>query len=329
MSARRAGAWLAALAAVAARFPGLHAQAPDPAPRPVFAAESESVEVDVRVTRRGEPVLRLGAADFEVRDKGRVQAVELVGAGTSAVHAVLVFDRSSSMAGVKLDQLKAAARAFLAALRDDDRVTLVAFDHRLGLVAGPAAPPATALRALDGLRAQAGTALHDAVYAGLKLADAHAGRPIVLVFSDGDDELSWLSPERVVEVAREAPAAVYAVTAAEPLPPQRRLMQLDPGNVRTATSPRLSHAPAVVPNARAGSSFLDDLARETGGRAWQAALGPDLERAFLEVLADARSRYVLRYEPSDTAPGWHPLEVRLKRGKADVRARRGYTRPHY
>jgi hypothetical protein len=38
-----------------------------------------------------------------------------------------------------------------------------------------------------------------------------------------------------------------------------------------------------------------------------------------------RARYLLTYTPQGvTSPGWHPLKVKLQRGRADITARPGY-----
>ena len=74
-------------------------------------------------------------------------------------------------------------------------------------------------------------------------------------------------------------------------------------------------------------AFLNNVARATGGRVFEASSERDLSARFLDVLADIRSRYVLRYVPRPPGPaGWHKLEVRLRNGKGDVLARPGYWR---
>jgi hypothetical protein len=43
------------------------------------------------------------------------------------------------------------------------------------------------------------------------------------------------------------------------------------------------------------------------------------------VLDEFNSRYILAYTPAGVAaPGWHRIDVRLKRKKGTVTARRGY-----
>jgi Ca-activated chloride channel family protein len=194
---------------------------------------------------------------------------------------------------------------------------LLAFDHRLHLLAGPAAPPLEAASRLASLSAQGGTALHDAVYAALQLADPAAGRPVVLVLSDGNDQLSWLEAERVLEAAREGPATVHTLTAELVVTVSMRESSGPAGVTRTF---------ALHRSEPSEPGFLGELAKLTGGSTWHTSTGTDLEKAFLGVLDDARTRYVLRYEPSDTTPGWHALDVRVRDPQLKVQARQGYTR---
>src|SRR3954463_3762857 len=73
--ARRAALALAGAAMIAA---ALAAQQQSPADQPAFRTGADLVIVDaVVVDKAGQPVTNLTAADFEVRDEGRVQAVSL------------------------------------------------------------------------------------------------------------------------------------------------------------------------------------------------------------------------------------------------------------
>lgn len=146
------------------------AQSPEP---PVFRVAADTVAVDVYVGRGGRPVRGLRAEDFEVRDNGHPQAVELVTSEASGLHVVLLLDRSQSMNGQRLAEVKSAAHLFLSGLGDKDRVTLLAFDYQVSLLAS-AAPPAAAAVRLDALEARGPTALRDALYAGMKAASAKA-----------------------------------------------------------------------------------------------------------------------------------------------------------
>jgi len=66
---------------------------------PTFTTGVESVYVDVWVGHGTTRLPDLGASDFEVKDNGVRQTVELVDASTVPLHAVLVLDTSASVAG--------------------------------------------------------------------------------------------------------------------------------------------------------------------------------------------------------------------------------------
>ena len=63
---------------------------------------------------------------------------------------------------------------------------------------------------LDLIRGQGSTALYDAAYAGLALPDRGA-RSVVVLFSDGEDNASWLTAEEVRSVAARSDVLLQAV----------------------------------------------------------------------------------------------------------------------
>jgi len=261
----------------------------------VFRTEVGVVRVEVLVTRDGSPVAGLAAADFELRDAGVRQELEPILEEQAPVDAVLVLDASGSVSGQKLAALKAAAASFLDGLRPGEHAALVAFDHEVRLLSPLTTDLAAVRSVLGDVSPRGNTALVDAVYAALRLRAPGDRRTAILAFSDGVDTLSWLSAADVVAAAGRSNATVYAVT------------------VRATRDPR--------------APFLGDVARATGGRVFEASTERDLRARFLDVLEDIRARYVLRYVPRGAdAPGWHAVEVRVKKGKGDVLARPGYWR---
>lgn len=273
-----------------------------------FSAAVEVVHLDVFVSRDGEPVADLTAANFEVRDNGARQDVEIVlSAEAPPLHVVLILDTSASVAGARLDDLKAAAAAFLDGLGEGDRVTLTSFSHRTRLEAAPGSDPRDIQ--LGSLVGRGGTALFDAVYSGLLLADTRLGRPMIVVFSDGEDGVSWLSADQVLQAARESDAVVFAIHSAQaPMPVDGRPI---------AWTRRLD------PTAQ----FLRHVAEDSGGELWGAEKG-GLRSAFRHVLAQLQSHYLLRFSPDRAGcADWHELDVKLKGRKGKVRTRRGYSVP--
>jgi VWFA-related protein len=264
----------------------------DPGQQPVFSAGTTAVAVDVLVTENGQPVRGLRAADFEVRDNGILQQVDLVTEGRLSVDLILAFDTSESVAGARLGQLRSASGLLLDEMKKGDRVALVTFSDALRL---PSAwtPESGAVRsALDAVRAQGGTALIDGVYLALAVGETSAGRGLAIVFSDGVDTSSWLTADAVLQAARRSGLVVYAVSA-----------------IDTGKPP----------------PFLRDICATTGGRLIEEESTWNLSSTFLDVLEEFRQRYLVSYTPRGVArDGWHRLDVRVKRPKAAVNARAGY-----
>lgn len=289
----------AALAAAGAR-----AQAPL-----VFEARVESVYVDVFVTRDGQPVSGLGAASFEVRDEGVVRPFDLVGATSVPLTSVLAFDVSGSVAGAKLVALQKAGAAFLEGLADADEASLLTFNEELTWVVPPTVDKAAIARALGGLRPRGGTALYDGLFAASALPSSPA-RTLVAVFSDGEDNISWLDEARVKDALARGNALVHVVGFVYP-----------PATLRFGESGKKKAVPAFE-NRRVRA--LRGLAEKTGGRFWGAGSDDELRVAFADIAASMRRRYLLRLEPAGGKAGWHRLEVRLKGLKGEVQARPGY-----
>jgi VWFA-related protein len=260
--------------------------------RPTFETTVENVRLDVSVTEDGLPVRTLRAENFEVEDDGVRQDIELVGQDATAIHAVLALDTSQSVQGARLERLKTGAHAFVEALRDGDALSILTFSECTDLSLVGSRDRREAHAAIERASARQTTGLHDAAIAALALADPALGRPLVLVFSDGQDVGSFMDEASVTELARTSDAVVQA----------------------------------VLPPAAAGSPFLTALTDETGGRVWSTGTADDLDGVFLKVLDEFRSRYRLRYVPQGVKTGgWHRIKVRLVgAARHKVRARPGY-----
>lgn len=257
---------------------------------PVFSARVDGVRIDALVTADGRPLVGLRPDDFDVRDNGVRQTVDLVSVGDVPVNVVLTLDLSRSVAGPALAALKAAGESLLEALTDGDTAALVTF-NRAVVQEVPLTADLAAVR--QGLaRAQSGgdTSLIDAALAAMLLGDSDASRTLVVVFSDGVDTASFSRASEVIETARRVNGVVYAVSTS--------------GD---------------------DSRFLRDLTAAAGGRVIEVGEGGDPGPAFLEILQEFRRRYVLSFAPTGVAPGgWHALQIRVARPGARVQARSGY-----
>ncbi len=262
------------------------------------------VRVDVSVTRGSVPVSGLTAENFEVRDNGVAQRIERVLVDEVPLGVMLVLDASSSVAGPQLANLQTAARAFLDGLSARDQAGLLTFSHQLMLRQSLTSDLQAVRKAIDRTAGSGSTALNDAVYAAFRLRRPADNRGVAVVFSDGLDNLSWLTDADLIEASRRSDLIVYGVTlSSEDVPLAFR-----------GTPPPRENA------------LLRSLAEETGGRLFNAGSSGQLPDLFARALQEIRARYLLTYYPQGVdQEGWHKLDVRLRRASGEIKARPGYA----
>ena len=257
-----------------------------------FSSTTLGVRVDVLVTDGRNPVGGLTARDFELRDNGVLQRIEVVDSSDVPINAVLALDTSASIAGQRQADLVAATQALLDGLKPADRAALTTFSQAVAPRVALTSDLASIRTEMQRIEPIGNTAIMDGAYLALALTLAETGRSLVVVCTDGYDTSSWLQPEEVLESAKRSNAVVYAVTAAGA---RRR-------------------------------SPLQDLADATGGQMLKVASGSDLRGAFARILREFRSRYILSYSPQGVpSDGFHRLDVRVKGRGLTVKARPGYT----
>jgi len=297
------------LIAASASASGLAQQTPAPL---TFGTGVEAVYVDVFVTRDGQPVTGLTASAFELRDDGALRPVELVAVEALPLTALLAFDASSSVEGEKLAALRRASEAFLDGLRPEDEIGIVAFSHEVRWLARPTKDRDAVRRALAACRARGGTSLWDGLHAALGLLSPQV-RSLVVIFTDGEDNLSWLDESQVKAAAQRSNAVIHAVGLRQEQPP--------PLPAPLARASPIPQSPPELQQVRA----LRLTAEMTGGRFWTAESPDRLRQAFAAIVAAMNSRYVLRFEPAaGSPPGWHAIQLRLKGAKGELRSRAGY-----
>jgi VWFA-related protein len=283
-----------------------------------FRSGVDLVRVDALVTDGRRPISGLTATDFELRDNGVVQTIDSAELEGLPLSVIFVLDISGSVAGGKMANLSSAVDLLLKGLRAEDRAALVTFSHRVW-VRTPLVPDFASLRAmLSKAEATGGTSLYDAVYAGLALSDVQDSRPLLVVFSDGLDNASWMSAEIVENAARRANAVVHGVAVAASTRTVVRLDYMAAGGKTVDSQPEYQ---------KGQTDFLDSVASATGGRLLKADAVGNLPRAFDDILRECRTRYLITYQPHGVdAAGWHRIDVKVTPRSAHVMARAGYQR---
>ena len=286
-----------------------------------FRSGVDAVTVDVLVTRDGQPVAGLTAADFELRDSGVRQQIRSAAFEDVPLNVLLVLDVSASVEGNPLRMLKTAAASALELLTPRDEIALLSFNHGIDGWVPWSADLQSVRQRLDVMEADGGTALHDAVFAALTLRNTRGGsRSLVLLFTDGDDTIGWLPGQHVIDASRRTGTVVYTVNL-RPRGQARAGYRVD---FRSGLQPPPPHLDPVALR----ESFVRTVSAETGGRSIDVEESGNVRDAFVEILTEFRTRYLLTYSPEGVpADGWHTIDVRVPKSRGlRVQARRGYLR---
>jgi Ca-activated chloride channel homolog len=278
-------------------------------PQPTFRGGIDLVTVRAIVRDgRGRPVLGLKQADFELRDRGAARRIVSFDREPGPVGVALLFDVSGSMdMGSKLDRARDAAFFLLSNLRSGvDEAAIYAFDSRLHVVQ----PFTTRLDELRGRLSNVEpwgvTSLHDAIAAAAESVSVQVSkRRALVVLTDGIDTSSRMGPAEVARIASAIDVPVYVVAIVSPIDLQdaegRREVRED--------APR--------------ASTLSDLARWTGGQLFSNTAPAHSSIVARRIVDELRNQYLIAFEPGG-APGWHPLEVKVRDRDHSVQARSGY-----
>jgi VWFA-related protein len=260
-------------------------------------ARAEAVGLAPIVTdRSGRYVLGLTRENFTVIDNDRPQKIDTFDTVDSPMAAILVLDVSASMQ-TKIDEAARAARAFVKALKPDDRLGLLTFSTGIVGSTDITLDRRRIFAGIDAAKPEGDTALYDAIAAAIRKLKGVKQRKTVVVFTDGDDNRSRFSVEQVIGMARGSEVSIYAVAEVGAGPQQLR-------------------------------TFLDRLADETGGRFYPIGSVSTLSESFAAIVQELRSQYFLTYTPTDRRPrSWHTIAVKVNRPGVVVRAKKQYRLP--
>lgn len=316
-----------------------------------FRVTAQEVLVDAVVTRDGRPVAGLTSEDFTLLDGGIPRPVRLVPQADLPLAVLFLMDQSVSVTEERARLLFEAAARFGAQLSPEDRCAHAVFAAGIRLVRDFGDCAALESEPARDESILGGTALWDALVVGSALVEGESGRPVLVVFTDGQDTASW-TPEGLLEWglqgvnaliygvippdARGTARTPYRYRAFDPSPPSvlRRqrigMRRMNPGAAPDALLPLLE-GPRRDMRRRSGTRLPSELqllrhaVEGSGGRMIRTRDERLLSAAYAEILEEMRARYVLAFEPDpDEASGWRRLEVTVSTPGAVVRARAGY-----
>ena len=180
---------------------------------PPFRAETRLVVLHATVTNgRGELMTNLDQGAFTVQENSRRQPITLFRRDDVPISVGLLIDNSGSMRLLRA-KVEAAALAFARASNPDDEIFVVNFADTVHLDV----PMTRDLQVLEAGIARVdsigGTSLRDAVDLGERYLSEHAtkDRRVLLVITDGKDNASMTSADRIREQAERSQTTIHAI----------------------------------------------------------------------------------------------------------------------
>jgi Ca-activated chloride channel family protein len=276
-------------------------------PQVTFKSSVNLVSVAVVVRDAdGRFIKGLKAEDFEIADNGKVRPIVQFQSGEAAdARLALLVDSSGSMVvGAKRDRVQLAAHLLVSGFADQDEATVFGFDSSLRRLT-PFTRDAGQLRsAVSSLVPFGETCMYDAIVDTIRSVETEAPRArAVVLLTDGVDTASVHNVQDAASAAAALDIPVYA-------------LGVDDFNER----PRFVDRTLVDDNATVN---LAELARRTGGTATEANSVAQLSIATRSILTELHHQYMMAFA-AGTQPGWHPLTVRVRKGRAVARSRDGY-----
>jgi len=233
---------------------------------------------------------------FTVKQDGVPCEIRLIERQKVPLMISLLIDTSSSLKQEQ-DILKEAVFDFVSQIGGQDRCNLVVFSNEPETVFDFGASSSVIEDRIEDVQPKGATAMFDGLLHSMGLLkELPRSRKTIVLFTDGRDSIyEEVADKRrmlrkVIRQAQDSEIAIFTIGLGE----------------------------------RIHDDALEFMASETGGRfLWVKTVG-NLKRTFAEVLDDLKNQYVLHVDPVSQDPGFHRLEVEVKKWGARVHARRGF-----
>ncbi len=313
----------------------------------VLRVDTELVTIPVKISdRKGRFIGGLTKADFQVFEDNAPQEIAYFSNEQQPFTVALILDMSYSTT-FKIAEIQQAAMAFVAQLRENDKVMVISFDEVVHVLCPPTNDRKVLQTAIRSTKIASGTSLYDAV--DLVINDKFRkinGRKAIVLFTDGVDtssrkvhNLKNLSDALEIDVliypiqydtfsdvqAIKNKPIIVPPTQPSPIPSKNKSpfpFPLPTGGVGTPNPQGTS-----ADDYRKADEYLNEMANRTGGRLYKANSTANLALAFSNIAAELREYYSLGYYPKEDAKTdkKRKIKVRVKQTGLVVRARDGYV----
>ena len=306
------------------------AQPQEPAPQRQDQGKITQVVnlVDVLFTvlnRRNKLVPDLAENDFKIWDEKSPQSIRYFSRQTDLPLRIgMLMDTSNSIRDrLKFEQDAATSFLFNVLRHNKDQAFVMTFDDEPSVLQAFTDDAGRLRDEIVKTRAGGGTAVYDAIYTACQKELSHPPRPpgdqpdvvrrVMILISDGDDNLSNHTRSEAIEMAQRYSVVIYTISTSTQW---IQLSQTDPDKAAN----RKTHLTE-------GDRILQGLAEETGGRAFFPYHVDDLDQSFQDIGDELRNQYSIAYIPTNYQLDgkYHRIRIEVPDHKGyQVRARRGY-----
>ena len=323
---------------------------PAPTPHAVSAGEDEIIKVETNLVtmpvsvldRDGRFISGLQQKDFQIFENGIEQKVDHFQSVEQPFTVILMIDVSPSTA-YQINEIHDAAITFTNQLRANDKVMVIAFDDTVRVLTEPTNNRNQLRNAIREAKFGDGTSLYEAVdYVITRELRKIQGRKAVVLFTDGVDTTSRrASYQSTVADVQEVDALFYPIryntqrggSGGGGYGNQRRRRGgfgdilgtiLSGGTIQMGGGG--GGAGSSSSDYETGRKYLEALAKNSGGRNFDADLMNSLDASFAGIAEELRRQYSLGYYPDKVGQIGErkQIKVRVMRPNLVVRAKNSY-----
>ena len=306
-----------------------------------FKVEVREVQIPFSVFDKDDNlVLDLKKEDFIVLENGVAQEIQYFSQPVNLPLRFGILIDTSSSARQRLKFEKEAAMQlgyYVLSHSKDHQGFLMTFDHGPDVVQDFTVNPDDLTMALDQLQAAGGTALLDAIVAACEKNLQSAPGPgiprrVLVIFSDGEDNMSKHSLQQAIDVALRADVRVFAVSSngyGQNAPGEevlKKLVQETNGKLYTPLNEIPSAAFATGYISKGQISESQNSVYKEGTGQYSSELAISLTNALEAIGHELANQYAVGYLPKVQAldGSFRNVEVRTRRKSVEIRAKKGY-----
>lgn len=316
----------------------------------VIKIETNFVTLPVTVLdRQGRFIPDLTKQQFQIYENGVPQKIEFFASVEKPFTVILMIDVSPSTQ-YRIDEIQNAAIAFVEQLRPEDQVMVMSFDRNLEILSRPTNDRYRLRNAIRRANFGDGTSLYDSMDKVMnRELRSIEGRKAIVLFTDGVDTTSRRANfETTLRNVEEVDALIYPIRYDTYSQYARTRFPGGGGSSRRnpqSTNSILGDILAAIitggggggvyggsgngqsPEEYArGKTYLEELARNSGGRKFEANTTYNLDAAFRSIAEELRRQYSLGYYPEAVGTKGERRQIRVlvKRPNLVVRTKRSY-----